>query len=80
VTQNIPNVFQTFKQIIMKTKLLLVAGLLIILCLACSKNGPEGPQGAQGAKGDKGDAGTRGVTGTANVIYSGWKSFTGKVG
>ncbi|MEZ2444645.1 hypothetical protein AB6805_23125 [Chitinophaga sp. RCC_12] len=66
----------------MKTKLLLVAGLLIMSCLACSKTGPEGPQGAQGTqgtKGDKGDTGSRGATGTANVIYSTWRSFTGKV-
>jgi len=60
----------------MKTKLLLVAGLLIMSCLACSKTGPEGPQGVQGQKGDKGNQGN---TGTANVIYSNWRSFTGKV-
>jgi hypothetical protein len=58
----------------------LVGVLFFIFCVALKKHGPEGPQGAQGAKGDKGDAGTRGVTGTANVIYSSWKSFTGKVG
>ncbi|WP_221887816.1 collagen-like protein [Chitinophaga polysaccharea] len=62
----------------MKTKMLLTAGLLI-LCLACSKTGPEGPQGAQGPKGDKGDTGKQGPAGTANVIYSTWRSFTGKV-
>lgn len=71
--------FQTFKQIIMKTKLLLVAGLLIMSCLACSKTGPEGPQGVPGIKGDKGDTGNRGASGAANVIYSTWRSFTGKV-
>ncbi|MBS0029283.1 hypothetical protein ACTJJ0_15135 [Chitinophaga sp. 22321] len=63
----------------MKTTLLLLAGLLMISCFACSKTGPEGPQGAQGPKGDKGATGNQGNTGTANVIYSPWKSFKGLV-
>lgn len=62
----------------MKTKSLLVAALLTMLCFACSKTGPVGPQGPQGEKGDKGDTGIQGAqgsTGTANVIYSEWRSW-----
>lgn len=64
----------------MKTKLLLLAGMMMITCFSCTKTGPDGPQGVpgeQGAKGDKGNNGDKGDPGTANVIYSGWNhSFT----
>ncbi|WP_201747911.1 hypothetical protein [Chitinophaga vietnamensis] len=48
---------------------------VVMLFVACSKDGAQGPAGAPGPAGPAGPAGPKGdsgVAGNANVIYSGW--------
>jgi hypothetical protein len=53
---------------------------LVFLLAACAgpqgEVGPAGPQGAAGPQGVAGQTGAQGPAGTANVIYSEWKTTT----
>ena len=73
--KSLKRVSQTLRKTLMKPLRIfthLLTGITVAMFLSCE--GPEGPAGPAGTAGTPGSAGVAGPVGSANVIYTEWKT------